>query len=213
MCSCSKQTGAVTSRMLPLTLICRGVAEMPDNSQGDPCQHWAPLLHPQPGLAACSGCWVKRCCARAEGAWAGSQMVPCSGLHRAGSGVLAHVLAAAASSSWADPAKQPVPLRSAPSPALAPGPPCFLAHFCPRPLPRASWSRHFAGCLQTSPGRSCRHPGKLSRPRDMAPPEHQDGGDRSIRAKCGVVYRCRGSGMGRLERLDAVRALCCSGAG
>ena len=72
------------------------------------------------------------------------------GLLCAGSGVLACVLGAAASSSWADPAEQPVPLRSAPSPVLAPGPPCFLAPFCPRPLPGASRSSRFAGCLQMS---------------------------------------------------------------
>lgn len=154
---------------------------MPADSQGDPCQHWAPLLRHQPGLDACWGCWVKWCCAalsRAEGAWAGSQMVPCLVLYGAGSGVLACILGAAASSSWADPAEQPVPLRSAPSPALAPGPPCFLAPFCPRPLPAASRSRHFAGCLQTSPDRSCWVCGTSGE-------EYQDEGGKSMRANCG----------------------------
>lgn len=166
---CWERTGAVTARMLPLTLICRGVAETLADSQGRPL----PALGSSPPSPAWPGHLrgllgeMVLCCSRVEGAWAGSQMVPRVGLHRAGSGVLACVLGAAASSSWADPAEQPVPLRS---PVLAPGPPCFLAPFCPRPLSGASWNSCFAGCLQTSPDRSCRHPRKSSGPMDVAPP-------------------------------------------
>lgn len=190
-CLCWERTGAVTSRMLPLTLVCQGVAEMPADSQGRPLP--ALSCPPSPAWPGLLGEMVL-CRSRAEGAWAGSQTVPCVGLYCAGSGVLACILGAAASSSWADPAEQPVPLHS----VLAPGPLRFLAPFCPCPLPGASWSGRFAGCLQMSPDRSCHHPGKTSGPGDVASPG-RSAGMREAKASepsVGVVYCVGAAGWG-----------------
>lgn len=108
-------------------------------------------------------------------------------------GVLAHILGAAASSSWVDPVEQPVPLSSVPPPALAPGPPPFLA---PSVL---------ISCLAL-PGAVALHPQReavaiLGR---LISPERKEGGrGKSIGAKCGGHEPCRGCGMGCLERSAA----------
>lgn len=112
-------------------------------------------------------------------------------------GVLAHILGAAASSSWVDLVEQPVPLSSVPPPALAPGPPPFLA---PSVL---------ISCLAL-PGAVALHPQREAVAilgRQLSPERKEGGRGKSIAAKCGGHEPCRGCGMGCLERSGAFCSL------